>query len=91
MSISDDATTFSTRTFGLIEISTSTFFIYSINLSRASSTSSSDFVPVQTTFPEEKIKNEALGSLIFIIRPGNCSGLYSVFGKSIINRSRGIL
>lgn len=91
MSMSEDATTFSILIFGLILISMSTFLMYSISFWIAWSTSSSDFVPVHTTFPDENIRNDALGSLIFMIRPGNCSGLYSVFGKSMISRSRGIL
>src|SRR3990167_9856896 len=40
-----------------------------------------DFAPVETIFPELKIKAEVLGSRMRITNPGNCSGLYSVFGN----------
>ena len=35
--------------------------------------------PVHTIFPELKISALVFGSFILITRPGNCSGLYSVF------------
>ena len=41
-----------------------------------------DLAPVQTTFPELKIKADVFGVLILITKPGNCSGLYSVFGRT---------
>jgi len=41
--------------------------------------SSSDLAPVQTIFPELKIKAVVLGFQIFIIAAANHFGLYSVF------------
>src|SRR3989344_5489714 len=49
-----------------------------------------DFAPVQTTFPELNINAEVFGSLILITRPGNCSGLYSVFDSVAAIFSRGM-
>src|SRR3989344_4719799 len=49
-----------------------------------------DFAPVQTTFPELNINAEVFGSLILITRPGNCSGLYSVFGSVSASLIKGI-
>src|SRR3989338_3237056 len=49
-----------------------------------------DLAPVQTTFPEEKIKADVFGFFIRITNPGNCSGLYSVFGRTSASFINGI-
>ena len=41
--------------------------------------SSSDLVPVHTTFPEEKIKAVAFGWVILIVQAAKRLGLYSQF------------
>ena len=40
----------------------------------------SDFAPVQTIFPELKIKVAVLGRFNLKTNPGNCSGRYSTPG-----------
>jgi hypothetical protein len=45
----------------------------------ASLLNSSDLAPVQTIFPEVKIRAVVLGSLILIITAANLLGLYSAF------------
>ncbi|MDZ4226480.1 MAG: hypothetical protein U1B79_00005, partial [Candidatus Pacearchaeota archaeon] len=49
-----------------------------------------DFVPVQTRFPEEKTRTADFGSLTRRTRPGKVSGLYSVFGCVLASFVRGI-
>jgi len=49
-----------------------------------------DLAPVETIFPELKINADVFGSLILITNPGNCSGLYSVFGKVSASFIKGI-
>ena len=44
-----------------------------------------DFVPVQTSFPDEKTNTADFGSLILKTSPGKVSGLYSVFGCVLAN------
>ena len=48
-----------------------------------------DFVPVQTKFPDEKTRTADFGCLILKTSPGNCSGLYSVFGIVFANFVKG--
>src|SRR3990167_10306579 len=67
--------------FGLILILILILVRFFIILSRDSLTFFSDFAPVQTTFPELNINADVFGSFIRITKPGNCSGLYSVFGR----------
>ena len=49
-----------------------------------------DFVPVHTRFPYEKTKTADFGSLTRRTKPGNVSGLYSVFGWVRANFVRGM-
>src|SRR3989344_678351 len=56
----------------------------------ASLTLAIDLAPVQTIFPELNINADVFGSLIRMTRPGNCSGLYSVFGNASANLINGI-
>src|SRR3989338_11436337 len=53
------------------------------------STSAKVRAPVHTTLPLENTNAEVLGSFIRNTRPGNCSGLYSVFGKVAAIFSKG--
>src|SRR3989344_4247666 len=79
--ISPDATMFWTFIIGLTLILIFILAKFFIILFIDSLTFFIDLAPVQTTLPDEKIKADVLGSFILITKPGNCSGLYSVFGK----------
>src|SRR3989344_5041880 len=90
MLMQPEATMFWTAIFGFILILTFIFARFFIIFCRDSLTFVKDFAPVKTTFPELKIKAEVFGSLILITNPGNCSGLYSVFGRTSANLIKGM-
>ncbi len=73
-----EATMFCTSIFGLSVIFTLIFFNCLITDWMTSLTWAMDFVPVQTSFPEEKTRTADFGFFTLRTRPGNCSGLYSV-------------
>src|SRR3989344_8008447 len=88
--MSPEATIFWTLIFGLTLILIFILARFLIIFCRDSFTLVKDFAPVQTTFPELKIKADVFGSFILITNPGNCSGLYSVLGNVSASFIKGI-
>src|SRR3989344_3376300 len=90
MFIFPEATIFWTVILGLSVIVTLILFKVLITWSITSLTCAIDFVPVQTRFPDEKTSTADFGCFILKTSPGNCSGLYSVFGIVFASLVRGI-
>src|SRR3989344_5948403 len=88
--IEPEATIFWTLICGKVVILIFIFSIFLIIACTANLTLAIDFAPVKTILPELNIKAEVFGSFILITKPGNCSGLYSVFGRTSASFIKGM-